>query len=112
MNTILFSRQSKGLCFAVTISMLSGYVMADNGLHTLEQGWKSTSKNTCSAVHNINKGDLKDEARAHCEQVHGSKGLNKLRDENYTKTSCDKTKSGRQVVEVIARGALTFNCKA
>ena len=112
MNTIHLHHLSKGVCFAATISMLAGSAMADNGLHTLQQGWKSTSKNTCSAVHNINKGDLKDEARAHCEQVHGSKGLNKLRNENYTKTSCDKTKSGSQVVEVIARGALTFNCKA
>ncbi len=104
---------SKSRSFIAAICLLAGSAMAhDESLHSDEQGWISTSKNSCSAVHNINKGDLKDDARTHCENDHGSKGLNKLRNENYTKTSCDKEKNGTQVTKVTARGVLTYNCKA
>lgn len=103
---------SKTLCIVAATGLLAGSLMADDvSLHSLEQGWYSTSKNSCSGVHKLNKSDLKDKARTHCENSHDSKGLNKLRNENYTKTSCDKEKSGTQVTKVTARGVLTYNCK-
>lgn len=98
-------------CLVAAFAALATQVSADDGLHTESQGWRSTSANSCSAVHGTNKSDLKEDARAHCRDDHGSSGLNILRNENYTKTSCEKTKDGNQVVEVIARGTLTFMCK-
>lgn len=104
--------EAKVLCLVVAVGLLAGPAVADEvALHSIEQSWYSTSKNSCSAVHGQNKSDLKEKARTHCENEHGSKGLNKLRNENYTKTSCDKEKSGTQVTKVTARGVLTYNCK-
>lgn len=79
--------------------------------HTETLGWTWTDKNTCTGGHNATKSQIKEIARTHCEEEHGSSGLNTLRNEKYTKGSCEKKKNGTRVTQVTAHGTLVWNCK-
>jgi hypothetical protein len=49
-------------------------------------------------------------ARQHCRGGHGSGKFNTLRQENYTKLSCQKNKEGSKTVSVRVKGTLTYLC--
>jgi hypothetical protein len=66
--------------------------------------------NSCSGAHGDLKGYMKRSARNHCRGAHGSGKINTLRQENYTKRSCEKKKEGKKTVSVKVSGTLTFLC--
>jgi len=68
------------------------------------------SAKSCSSAHYSLRTTLKHIARKHCRAVHGSGKINTLRQENYTKISCEKKKQGNKTVNVTAEGTLTWLC--
>jgi len=99
------------VALVVSIFCIAGIdsAIAKEGLHT--QSKSSTfGLKTCSSGYGELKRRMKIVARRHCSSVHHSGKVNTLRQENFTKLSCEKKKEGTKTVSVNVKGTLTYLC--
>jgi len=96
---------------SIIIFTAAGSAFASDGMHKNTRTKTKLGYNNCNNAHNALKREIKDYARRHCQSSHKSAKINTLRQEHYTKISCQKNKEGSKTVSVKITGTLTWLCQ-